>query len=204
MAHGQVPRVQHAAGKQLARRLGVLVVLLAADVARKDNLANLLAVLGHVDQHALGLVGLDDAHGQRRQEAVALPRHVGEAFVFGEGVPRGQDVAARDGAVGFCEAVDVDGEQVEVGHLLKEVRGGRAGGDGDADGPREHHGVLVGAEERVDGGGCVEVRDGFLLEEFPDQGVVDLAQADVSAADGADRPGECPADGVEPGLLALA
>jgi hypothetical protein len=88
--------------------------------------------------------------------------------------------------------------------LLKEVRGGRAGGDGDADGPREHLGVLVGAEERVDGGGCVEVRDGFFFEEFPDQGVVDLAQADVCAADGADRPGECPADGVEPGLLALA
>ena len=59
----QVARVQHAAGEQLGGSLLVLVVALAADVARKDNLANLLPVTRHVDQHALGLLGLDDACG---------------------------------------------------------------------------------------------------------------------------------------------
>jgi hypothetical protein len=42
------------------------------------------------------------------------------------------------------------------------------------------------------------VRDALFLEQLPDQRVVDLAQADVGTADGADGPGEGPADGVEP------
>jgi hypothetical protein len=33
----------------------------------------------------------------------------------------------------------------------------------------------VGAEEGVDGRCGVEVRDAFFFEEFPDQGVIDLA-----------------------------
>ncbi len=198
---GQVARVQHAAGEQLGRGLRVPVVALAADVAREDDLANLLAVAGHVDQHALGLLGLDDARGQAGQETVALARHVGVLFVLGQAVPRRQRVAARDGAVGLGQAVNVHGEQVEVGHGLEEVGRGRAGRDGHADGVREHRGVLVGAEEGVDGGRRVEVRDALFLEEFPDERVVDLAQADVRAADGADGPGERPADGVEPAGL---
>ena len=130
---------------------------------------------------------------------MALARHVGVFFVLREGVPCREGVAARDGAVGLGQAVDVHGEEVEVRHGLEEVGCRRAGRDSHADGAREGHGVRVGAEERVDGGRRVEVRDAFFFEEFPDERIVDLAQADVRAADGADGPGERPTDGVEPG-----
>lgn len=168
MPHRQIPRVQDTSRKQLARRLRVLVVLLAADVAREHNLANLLAVLGHVDNYALGQVRLDDADRQAHDEAVALARHLGVLFVLGQRVPRGQDVAARDGPVGLGQAVDVHGEEVEIRHLLEEVGSRRAGGDGDTYRVGERLGLLGGAEEGVDCWCGVEVRDAFFLEELPD------------------------------------
>lgn len=196
--HGEITRVQHPAGEELAGGLGVFVVALAADVAREDNLAHLLAVLGHVDQHALGLVGFDDAHGERRQETMSLPCHVGELLVLGQAVPLRKHIAPRDGTVSLGQPVDVHRDQVEIGHLLEKVGCRRAGGHRHPDRVGEDLGVLVGAEERVDGRGGVEVRDPFFLQQPPDQGVVDFAQADVRPADGAHRPGKCPSHSVEP------
>ena len=46
-------------------------------------------------------------------------------------------VAFCYGTVGFGEAVDVDGEEVQVGHLLEEVGGWWGGGDGDSDRVRQ-------------------------------------------------------------------
>ena len=110
--NSQIARVQHAAGKQLPRRLGVLVVTLAADVASEADLAHLLAVLLHVDQHALGLVGLDNAGGQAGDETVSLAGHLGVLFVRREVIPRRKDVTSRNGAIGLGKAVHVHGEEV--------------------------------------------------------------------------------------------
>jgi len=119
--------------------------------------------------------------------------------VRGEGVPLWEGVAAGNGAVGFGHAVDVDGVEVEVGHLLKEVGRGWGGGDGDLDWGWERGGFLGGAEKCVHGRGGVEVCYPFLAEKLPNEWVVDLAEADVGSANGAYGPGEGPADGVEHG-----
>ena len=106
---------------------------------------------------------------------MSLPCHIGIFIMLGELVPLGEHVPPRDGAVRFRHAVHMDREQVEVGHLLKEVRGRWAGSYGHPDRAGEDLGVSVGAEQGVDGRGGVEVRDAFFLEKFPDQGIVDLA-----------------------------
>jgi len=57
--------MQRAAGEELLRRLGVLVIALGADVAEEDDLADLFAVARHVDQDAaLRFLWLDNADGQ--------------------------------------------------------------------------------------------------------------------------------------------
>jgi hypothetical protein len=115
MPHGQVARVKHAAGEQLARRLGVGVVALGADVAQEDDLANLLAVLGHVDERgALGLVRPDDADGQAGDEAVPLPSHVCVHLLLGQVGPARQEVSLGDGAVRLGEPVHVNRVEVKI------------------------------------------------------------------------------------------
>lgn len=110
---GQVAGVQGAAGEELPRGLGVPVVALGADVAVEDDLADLLAVARDVDEDApLRRLGLDDADGQARQEAVALPRHLPVPLRRGEGLPRRHVVALRYRAVSLRQAVDVDGVEV--------------------------------------------------------------------------------------------
>lgn len=201
----QIPRVQRPALEQLARGLGVLEVPLGADVAEEDDLPDLLAVLGHVPQRAGWLLSLpllprrlDDPDGQADDEPVALARHAVVPLPRGQGVPRREEVPLGDGPVGLGHAVDVHGAQVQAGHLLEQVARGRGGGDGDVAGLVERGGGRVGAEEGVDRRGGVEVGDALGPEEAPDQGVVDLAEADVRAADGGHGPGEGPPHGVEP------
>jgi hypothetical protein len=79
--------MQGASRKQLPRGVGVFVVPLGADVAREDNLPNLLAVLGDVFQYALGQIRFDDADRQADHEAVALAGHADELFSGGESIP---------------------------------------------------------------------------------------------------------------------
>ena len=72
-------------------------------------------------------------------------------------------------------------------------------GNSDADGLGENLGLLGGAKKGVDCGRGAEVCHAFLLQQLPDQGVVDLAQAHMGATNGADSPRESPAYSVEHG-----
>ena len=72
--------------------------------------------------------------GKLGDEAVALASHAGVFLFHFEGGPAGHLVAFGDGAVGFCQAVDVHGPEVEVFHRFEEVRCWWGGGDGYADG----------------------------------------------------------------------
>src|SRR2546426_9054651 len=49
----------------------------------------------------------------------------------------------------------------------------------------------------VDGRRAAVVGDALLVDQLPDPGGLDLAQADVGAGDGGDTPGETPAIAVE-------
>ncbi|KAK5632043.1 hypothetical protein RRF57_007757 [Xylaria bambusicola] len=113
MHNGQIPGVQRAAREELLRGLGVLVVALGADVAVEDDLADLLAVGRDVDEDApFRWLGLDDADGQARDEAVALPRHLRVALCRREGIPCGHVVPLSDRSVCLGHPVDVDRAQV--------------------------------------------------------------------------------------------
>jgi hypothetical protein len=89
--------------------------------------------------------------------------------------------------------------EVQLRHLLEEVAAGWAGGYRHTDRMREPLSLLGRDEKRVDRRRGVEMCDALLLEEPPDQGVVDLSEADVQAADGDNGPWECPTDSMEPG-----
>ena len=88
--------------KQLPRRLGILQILLRADIAKEDDLADLLAVFGDVDEYAFWLFRLDDADGEAGDEAVALARHARVLLFDGEDLPDGHVVAFGYWAIGFC------------------------------------------------------------------------------------------------------
>lgn len=77
------------------------------------------------------------------------------------------------------------------------MSGRGAGGNSDLYGPGKSLGRIGRAEESVDSGGGVKVGDTLLLEELPDERVVNLPETDMCASHRTDRPGECPADGVE-------
>ncbi len=135
---GQVARVQDAAEEQLPRRLRVPVVAPGADVAEEDDLAELPAVPGHVDEHAAAAAAIPvapaasgmllllllllllvvvagrphDADRQARHEPVALPRHPRVPLRRRQRLPRGELVALGDGAVRLRHAVDVHGVEV--------------------------------------------------------------------------------------------
>lgn len=134
------------------------------NIPLKHHLPHLDPIPPHIHHRHHRLSRLPHPHHpnpQACQEPVPLPRQPREPLVLLQHVPRRQGIPARDGAVGLGEAVDVDGVQVEVGHLLEEARGGRGGGDCYADWGREGGGGRGGAEEGEHGRGGVEVCDGL-------------------------------------------
>jgi hypothetical protein len=76
--------------------------------------------------------------------------------------------------------------------LLEEVAAWGRGCDCDAYWMFERDGVLVGAEEGINSGCGVEVCDFLFFEEVPDEGVIDLSEAEVGSADSSDCPAKCP------------
>lgn len=116
MPNSQVSRPQAATGVHLLGGLGILVVTLGANVSEEDDLANLLSVLGDIDEDLLGLLGmfrgvgsssggsgfdffvrlgLDDAGGEGGDEAVTLAGELRELLLGGEGFPFGEGVGDR-------------------------------------------------------------------------------------------------------------
>jgi hypothetical protein len=57
----------------------------------------------------------------------------------------------------------------------------------------ESFGVLVGAEESVDGRSSIEMGYFLFFEELPDKGVVYFAEAVICSANSGDGPAERPA-----------
>lgn len=88
---------------------------------------------------------------------------------------------------------------ISTHHLLKEVPGWWAGCNRHLDWVWQSLGFFGGYQQGVDSRGGVEVRNLLLLEELPDEGVVNLSQTHVEPPDGHNGPGECPSYGVEPG-----
>ncbi len=97
--HSEVARVEVSSAEGLARRLGVLEVLLHDDVPAEDNLAHCLAVLGHIDERRVRALPLlewvDDPRLLGGGEGDALPRDKLGALFEGKGVPFGLYVAFR-------------------------------------------------------------------------------------------------------------
>lgn len=62
----------------------------------------------------------------------------------------------------------MDGSQIEIGHLLKEMSCWWGRRYGDTAGLLEASGVAICAEERVDCGRGVEMGDTFFFQEAPD------------------------------------
>lgn len=86
-------------------------------------------------------------------------------------------------------------------HFLKEMATGRAGCNRNQDLLRQLFGFLGSNQQSVDGRSSVEVSDALLLQEFPDERVIDLAQADVCSSDSYYRPRERPSHSVEPVMI---
>ena len=82
--------------------------------------------------------------------------------------------------------------QVQVCHRLEEMCRGRRSGDRNTDRLNELLRLGISAEEGVDGGSGVEVRNVLFFQETPDEWVIDAAKAVVRAPNGGDGPGECP------------
>ena len=138
MPHCKVAGVQRTAEEQLPRGLGVLVVLLRAEVAVEDDLADLLAVSLHFDQVPGWLVwvvffGSDDSHWQGCHGTVALAGHTTVLFLHFQVVPERFEVTFRDWPVRFCQAIHVHRVQIEVLHGFEQVSGRRARCNCDAD-----------------------------------------------------------------------
>lgn len=175
MPDRQVARVQHTASKELARGLRILIVAFGADVALEDDLAQLLTVALHIDNSPLGDIGLDDANRKTGDEPVALPRHLLILLLGRERLPSGHVVALGDGPVRLRHAIHVDGMQVQARHLFEEMGCGRTGCHRHPDRVGEPLRLLRRAQQGVDRRGGIEMRDVLVLEQMPDERVVDLA-----------------------------
>lgn len=83
--------------------------------------------------------------------------------------------------------------QVQVGHLLEEVRGRRTGCYRDMHGLSELLGFIRVAEQGVHRGCGVKMADVLVFQQLPDQRVVDLPQTVVGSTDRRHSPRERPA-----------
>src|SRR5207249_8343562 len=104
------------------------------------------------------------------------------------GVPRARGVPA----VGLGEAADMDGPEAALLELAEERRRGRGARDAHGDRAPEAVGLRVVDDADVDGRRAVVVGDALRVDQLPDPGGLDTAQADVGAGDGRDAPGEAP------------
>src|SRR2546426_3254459 len=142
-------------------------------------------------------ISVHDAH--EVEERVALPLAGGEARLLLErtrvplGVPRAHGVRP----IGLGEAVDVDGAEAELLELAEERRRRRGARDAHRDRVPEPVRLRVVDDADVDGRRAVVVGDALRVDQLPDPGGLDTAQADVGAGDGGDAPGETPAVAVE-------
>src|SRR5438034_9155530 len=189
---GEVARMEPAAAEGLGGRVALVEVALHRVVAPHDHLAERLAVARHVVHAAVH----DAAEGEER---VALPLAGGEARLLLErtrvplGVPRAHGVRP----IGLGEAVDVDGAEAELLELAEERRRGRGARDAHRDRVPEPVRLRVVDDADVDGRRAVVVGDALRVDQLPDPGGLDTAQADVGAGDGGDAPGEAPAVAAE-------
>lgn len=163
MPNSQIARVQDTTQEELPRRLNILVVSLSTNVTNENDLSDFLAVTLDIGNGSLGNIGLDHPHRQTGQEAVALASHLLVLLVGWEVIPRGHVVTLGDRAVCFGHTIDVDGVQVQAGHLLEEMGCRWAGSHSDAHWLREFFGFIGVAEQRVDSRGSVEMAYLLLL-----------------------------------------
>src|SRR2546428_2454266 len=91
----------------------------------------------------------------------------------------------------------MDGPKAELPQLAEERRRGRGARDAHRDRVPEPVGLRVVDDADVDGRRAAVVGDALLVDQLPDPGGLDLAQADMGAGDGGDAPGETPAVAVE-------
>lgn len=99
-----------------------------------------------------------------------------------------------------CHSINVNWDEIEVGlschvnrlsystgastyHLFKEMTTGRAGCHSDLDFPRQSLGLLGSDQQCVDSGGSIEMSDALLLQELPEEWVINLSQTDIGAPD---------------------
>ena len=68
-------------------------------------------------------------------------------------------------------------------HLLKEMAAGRAGGYSDLDFLRQSLGLLSSDQQCVDSGSRIEMSDTLLLQELPEERVINLSETDICAPD---------------------
>ena len=115
--------MEPAAPERLGGRLGLLEVALHHVVAAHHDLAQRLAVRGHVVH-----VAVHHAHQVGDDVALALAGGQAGLLLGGQRVPLRVPLAHGVRAVGLGEAVDVDGAEAELLELAEERgRGRRAG-----------------------------------------------------------------------------
>src|SRR4030095_11044494 len=189
-----VAGVEPAAAERFRRRLGIVEVALGHVIADHDDLAQRLAVAGHV-------LHLLVHHAHEVEDGVALPL-AGRALrllVPGTGVPFRVPLAHRVRAVGLGEAVDVYGTEVQLLELAEQGGGRRRRRHRHRDRPGQAMRFRVIDDPDLHGGGAVVVGHALRLEQLPDAAGLDLPQADVRAAHCRHAPGEAPAVAVEHG-----
>lgn len=95
---------------------------------------------------------------------MSLSGHSSIFFFDGQSLPDWHVVAFGNRTVGLGETVDVHGLEVDLCHLLKEIRCWWRCRDCDAHWVRQSFSFFSGAQESVDCWCGVEVRDVFGLE----------------------------------------
>ena len=191
-----VAGVEPAAAHRHRGRLGIVVVALHHDVAAHDDLADRRAVVRH-----LAPLVVDHAQLAGRDQLDALPRLDHGALGRRQRVVLGPRLADRDERRRLGQAVDLRDRPAELAldALDRRRRRRRAGGH-HADAPRRPRarcsaGALAMPISTVGAAQSIVTRS--RVDELEDLRRVDLAQADVRAADRGDDPDERPAVGVE-------
>jgi hypothetical protein len=102
-------------------------------------------------------------------------------------------VALSDGSVCLRQTIHVNGTQVQLRHLFKEISRGWTGCHRHPDRFWEPLSLLGGTQQRVDCGSRIEMRYSFILQEIPDERVINLSETVMGASNSRDCPRERPA-----------